>query len=145
MVALSIVALSVLTITLSWSGNYGRIRKIKIYNDMAYLLETKMKEFELLYRGLPLEKIPKNLTGKFEKKYSKYIWTFQSQNFELPDLESLFLEQNTEIGEFDSLIFKQVKNLLTTSIKEIKLSVSTKIRKKEITQSVATYFTTLEY
>lgn len=140
MAAMSIVTLSILTLSYTWSGNYSRMRKIKIYNDMAYLLEMKMKELEVKYENMSFDQIPKKEEGKFEKKYSKYKWIFLIKTFELPDLENIFLDTKGEISEIEKILFRSIKDFLMQNIREVQLTVSIQIKKKELKQSVATYF-----
>ena len=139
MISLSIVVSAVITLSLSWGGNYRRMNKIQIYNDMAYLLNTQMKEIEMQYRGKNIKDIPKEDKGVFSEEFKKYTWKLESQALELPDFNSLLTEQQ-EIGEMQMKMMEEFKDKITASVKEVRVSVFTKIKGKEYSQSVATYF-----
>lgn len=139
MISLSIVAFAVITLTLAWAGNYGRLNKIKIYKDMAYLLDVQMKEFQMRYKGKKVNTIPKEEKGVFEEEFKRYSWKFESQELKFPDLNSLLIEQQ-EVGEMQIQMIQQFKDKITKTVREVRVSVSTKIKGKEYTQSVATYF-----
>lgn len=140
MISMSIVVLSILTLSVAWSSNYGRLGKIRIYHDMAYLLNIQMKEFEMRFRGVSIDRIPDEESGTFEDEFSKYSWKFESQSLEFPDLTSLLLEENQTINEYQMQILTDVKKRLESSIKEARLSVFIRVNNREFKKSVATYF-----
>ena len=58
LIAVVILASGIMLLTSSWSGSFARIRKTQLNQDVAALLERKMAEIDLEFRGKALETIP---------------------------------------------------------------------------------------
>lgn len=139
-VALSILVGGAVLLGNAWSSNFLRVRKAKLYNNVAHLLERKMTEMEVKYRDKPLEEIRDEESGDFGKEFPQYRWTFKSQEFSMPDLAPVLIGR--EGGADDMLVsmIRQTTEFLSQSIKEATVSVFVKTKKREVEYSVTTYF-----
>jgi len=141
LIATSILAVSIITINAAWSGNFLRIRKSKSYNLASSLLQEKITEMELKFKDRSFNNIPDKLEGDFGSERKNYRWTFESQDFEMPDLKTLVSQgQDEALDETTLTILSQMKNFFDKSIKEARVTVYQKIRKKEKKFSVSFYF-----
>ncbi len=141
MVALIIVAGTIIAAGNLWSGNFMRMRKSALQYDVATLLERKMVEIEAKYTGKPLNEIPESETGDFGSDYKAYTWTMQSRELTLPDLSAILMAQNPD-GADETLLtmIKQMTDFLSKAIKEVKVTISVKRRGKELKYSATQYF-----
>lgn len=146
MVATVIMTGAMIVINSSWGGNHMRIEKARTNADLAALLERKMSELDLEYRGKPISEIKEEDSGNFSEEYKQYRWEMHSKEFEMPDMTSL-LGGGKEGGganqEIIALIVKTVSDYVKTAMKEVTVTVyykSPRAKAKEISQSVATYF-----
>lgn len=140
LVALVILAFS-LMVTLSMSaGTQTRLRKAQLLNNVSVLLERKMVEVENEYRGKPIAEIKDEDKGVFGKEYPQYRWEMKSQQLEIPDLSGVILAQSGVKDEMFLTMLKQGFDFLSKSAKEVKVSVFVKSGKKETEYSVTQYF-----
>ena len=79
-IALFILTGSIIVIANAWSGNFMRIRKSNMYNNVATLLERKMAEMDAKYRDKPVTEIPESEAGDFENDYPNYRWEMKSRD-----------------------------------------------------------------
>lgn len=147
MVATVIMTGALIVIGSSWSGNHMRIEKARTNADMAALLERKMTELDLAYRGKPLTEIKEQDSGDFGEEYPRFRWEMRSREFEMPDLTSLLGGRKEGGGgpnaEIIAMIVKTVTEYVKTAVKEVTVTVfykSPRTKTKEISHSVATYF-----
>src|SRR4051812_34624462 len=89
MVATVIMTGALIVIGSSWSGNHMRIEKARTNSNMAALLERKMTELDLEYRGKPITEIKDEDAGAFGEEFKLYRWEMRSKEFEMPDLTSV--------------------------------------------------------
>ena len=65
-IALGIMGTVMIVLTSSWTGNFRRVRKAKVQTQAVYLLQKKMTELEVFYRGR-INRLPKEKQkGSFE-------------------------------------------------------------------------------
>lgn len=146
LVAVMIMTGGLIVIGSSWSGNMMRIEKARVNANMAALLERKMTELDLLYRGKPLSEIKEEDAGEFEGDLKNYRWEMRSKEFEMPDLTAALGGQNQGSGQNNEillLIARTVTEYVKTAVKEVTVTVyfkSGRAKSKEIKQSVSTYF-----
>ncbi len=147
MIAVVIMAGSLIVIGSSWSGNFMRIEKARVNANMAALLERKMTELDLEYRGKPIGDIKEEDAGGFGEGYDQYRWEMRSKEFEMPDVSGMMSGQNQDSGnssnnEMMTLIVKTVTDYVKTAVKEVTVTVYYKKnpKLKEISQAIATYF-----
>lgn len=139
LIALVILAGGLLVLNSSWSTNSLRMRKANIFNNSATLLQKKMVETEALYAGKPLEEIPEEESGDFGTDHPTYRWELKSRELEFPDLSALIIGE----GEADETLLsmiRQMTELISKSVKEVKVTVFVKTNKKEVSFSATTYF-----
>lgn len=150
MVATVIMTGALIVIGSSWSGNHMRIEKARVNANMAALLERKMTELDLEYRGKPISEIKDEDAGNFSNEYKQFRWEMRSKEFEMPDMTSLLgggKDKNSGGGganqEIIAMIVKTVTEYVKTAMKEVTVTVyykSPRTKTKEISQSVAAYF-----
>jgi len=139
MVAMLILTGAIVTLTTSWSGNYFRLNKSQLNHNVAELLQQKMSEFEILNREKRIEEIKESRAGAF-KGYPNYRWTIETQDFEMPDLGPLLAAQGGDVDETLAIVIKQMGEHIKKAVKEVKVSIFVKHKKKEIEYSATTYF-----
>ena len=142
LVAILILSGSLVVISTSWSGNFLRVKKANLYNNVALLLESKMSEINARYSGLTLEEIPESETGDFGPDYKQYRWEFKSRTFEMPDLSAILVKNSGPQGADQMLLtmIKQMQNYISQSVKEGTVTVFVKGGGSEVQFSITTYF-----
>ncbi len=141
LVAMFILTGGIIVISMSWSGNFMRIRKATMYNDVAPLLEQKMVETEAKYKDKQLSEIPEEDAGEFENGHKNFRWELKSKDLVFPDLSPLMTSQ--EGGADDTLVtmVKQMTEFLGKAIKEVKITIFVKGGSgKEVSFSAVEYF-----
>lgn len=145
LVAVMIMTGGLIVIGSSWSSNLMRIEKARVNANMAALLERKMTELDLLYRGKHLNEIKEEDSGEFTEEFVGYRWEMRSKEFEMPNLTSALGGNNADSSQSEmlALIARTVTEYVKTSVKEVTVTVyykSKRAKSKEMKQSVATYF-----
>lgn len=141
LVALMILAGALIVIASSWSGNFMRIRKANMYNDVATLLERKMAEVEATYKDKPLNEIIEEEEGDFGEDYPQYRWAMKSRELELPDLTPLLVNKEEGADEMLINMIKQTTEFLNSAIKEVRITIFVKSRgRKDVEFSATQYF-----
>lgn len=139
LVALFILTGGIIVLANAWSGNFMRIRKSALFNDVSTLLERKMVETEAKYR-VKYDEIPEEDAGDFGKEYPQYTWKLKSRELKLPDISPLLLGQEDHPDETLVSMIKQLSEQLSKAIKEVKISVLVKRNHKELEFSATEYF-----
>lgn len=140
-IALAIMATGLLLLNTSWSGSFLRLRKTQLAFEAATLLERKMSDVELEYRGKPLTEIPEAEADDFGSDYPNYSWRVTSKEFKFPDLTSAIISQRE--GGVDSMLLSTVKQMteaISKSVKEVTVTVIYTGGKKPIEHSITTLF-----
>lgn len=140
LLAVVILSSGILLLTSSWSGSFVRIRKTQLNQDVAALLERKMAEIELEYRGKPLDGIPEEKEDDFGSEYPQYTWKMVSREFQAPNLASIMTSQEGGANEMMMMVVRQLTEHLSKTIKEVKVSVIYTGGKKPLEYSIVTYF-----
>lgn len=145
LVALAILAGAMVVVSSSWSGNFLRVRKSNLYNNVAFLLESKMSEIQAQYHGRPLDDVPEEDGGDFGEDYKQYRWEFVSQKFEMPDLSSVMIKDGDGASEMLLTVVKNTQEYISKSVKEGTLTIYVKGgNKNEVSFAVTTYFVDYE-
>lgn len=140
-IAIMILAGGLLLISQSWSGSFARLRKTQNNIIAAALLQRKITELEMEYKGKPLDSIPEEKSDDFGAEYPEYSWKMQSKSFEMPDMTSTLLSKEGGSQALELELMKQFTDQLSKSIKEMKVSVIYKTKKgREVKSSITTYF-----
>lgn len=140
LLAVVILSTGILLLTSSWSGSFVRIRKTQLNQDVAALLERKMAEIDLEYRGKPLDSIPEEKEDDFGSEYSHYRWKLVSREFKAPNLSSILMSKEGGANEMLMTMINQLTEHLSKTIKEVKVTVIYTGGKKPLEYSVVTYF-----
>ncbi len=143
LMAVAILAFGLILVGTTWSGNVMRLKKIRLNNEVAFLLQQKMTEMELKYQNVGLEQVKEEEEGDFGDGFKDYKWEFKSQEFVMPDLSLLIDNDKESNTEMQSMVIKQIGEVLGKSIKEITVTVIVKksgSRKKELRFTVSSYF-----
>src|SRR5689334_22708737 len=125
LVALAILAGAIMVLANAWSGNFMRMRKTALYNDVSALLERKMVETEAKYKNKPISEIPEDDGGEFEG-YPHYTWKLKSKDLKLPDLTPLIVGNQENVDETLLSMLKQVTEYLSKAIKEVRITIVVK-------------------
>lgn len=121
-----------------------RLKKTQINTEVSMLLEKKMVEIDLEFRGKSVDTIPEEKEDDFGSDYPLYRWKMTSKPLEIPDLSSLFTAKEGGADQTLIMIIKQLTEHLGKAVKEVKVSVFYKTPKKELEYSITTYFVDYE-
>ncbi|OFZ12795.1 MAG: hypothetical protein A2Z20_07075 [Bdellovibrionales bacterium RBG_16_40_8] len=138
LIALVITVGAALLLANAWSGNFLRIRKSVIYDNVALLLERKAVEIETKNRGKKLTEIAEE-EGNFGDDYPQYRWKFSVQPFEMPDLTPLLINKSSGTDEMLITMLSKLREITNKAIVEGSITVYVKSGQKEISFSVTTY------
>jgi general secretion pathway protein I len=128
LVALMILAGGLLVLNNSWTTNNLRLRKATVFNNSATLLQER-----------PLEELPEAESGDFGSDHPGYRWEMESRELEFPDLSALMVGQG-QGDETTLMMIRQMTDMISRSVKEVKVTVFVKSNKKEVKFSATTYF-----
>lgn len=141
LIAMMILAGGILLLANSWSGSFMKVRKTQLTTEVAALLERKVVELELKYKGKPLEGVPEEEGDDFGSEYPQYRWAMTSKEFELPDMSAGLTARDGGANEMFIQIMKTLTEHLKKTVKEVKVSVFYKGNNgKELEYSVTTFF-----
>lgn len=137
--AMMIMASGLMILTNSWAGTYSRLQKTQVQVQLAALLERKIVELEREFKTQSLDNIKEEDTGDFGSELDGYTWEMKSQKVEFPDLSGIIggtgENQNLDLVS----IMKLFSEHLSKSVKEVKVSVTYKDKRKPITVDVVFY------
>lgn len=138
--AMVILSTALVLLANSWGGAFSRVKKTQLNFEVAALLERKMTELQIEYRGKPLDSIPEDRAEDFGSEYAQYTWKMKSKELELPDLTPLM--GGTEgVDQMVQQFIKQFADNLQKSIKEVRLTVIYKAPNgKNLEFSITSYF-----
>lgn len=141
LLAVVILSSGILLLTSSWSGSFARIRKTQLNQEVAALLERKMAEIDLKYRGKAIDSIPEEDSDDFGSEYPQYKWKMTARDFQPPNLGNIMgAQQEGGAKEQMLMIVGKLTDHLKQTIKEVKLSVIYTGAKKPVEYSIVTYF-----
>lgn len=157
LISVMILTGAMIVIGSAWSGNIARIEKARVNATIAALLERKLTELELEYRGRPLAEWKEEDAGDFSQvagsggtgqDLRSFRWEMTSKEFEVPDLTSLNPQNQDNVGlgqndQMAGLIMRTVSEYIKQVVREVTVTVVYQPRKKsarELRQSVSTYF-----
>lgn len=139
LIAMMILAAGVMLLSQSWSSSYNRLRKTQKNVEIAALLERKLAEIDMKYRGKSIDGIPETDGDEFEG-FPEYSWTLESKEFEMPDLTAVLIGREGGVDQMMMTLMKQFSEHLSKSIKEVKVTVIHKIKEKEFSYSATLLF-----
>lgn len=139
-IAMVIMAGALLLLSSSWSGTFMRLRKTQQAFEVAAMLERKMNDIEIEFRGKSLDEIPEEKEGDFGSDYPNYSWKMSSKKLEFPDISSALTARDGGADQTLMGVIKQLTDVLGKSIKEVTVTVILAGAKKPLEFSVTTYF-----
>jgi general secretion pathway protein I len=125
LLAIVILSSALLLLTNSWSSSFQKVRKTQLNFEVASLLERKMTELEIEYRGKPLEQIPEERNDSFgsDGNMKAFTWKMESKQLEIPDVSASLTAQEGGADQFLMTVVKQLTEGLSKAIKEMKVTV----------------------
>lgn len=118
---MAIMSSAAVLLVTAWGGNQLRVRKMAINNKAAFLLERTMSEVEMTYRK-QVDRIPESDSGNYGADYPNFRWEMKSQDFEMPDMRSLFINQG-EGSEIMLLMVDKLSEFFNEAVKEVTVTV----------------------
>jgi prepilin-type N-terminal cleavage/methylation domain-containing protein len=143
LIALVITVAAGLLLSSAWSGNFMRVRKTTLNNNVAQLLERKIVELEAKYTGKAITEI-KEEEGNFGDDFPQYRWSFSAQPFEMPDLTPILMKGNDSTDQMLITMMGKMREIVNKSIIEATVTVYVQAAGKEVPYSVTTYFVDYE-
>ena len=143
LLALSIMATALILLTQSWSGAFNSVRKTQHNFEVAALLERKMIEIDMLYRGKSVESIPDEQAEDFGEEFPQYSWKLKSKKFEFPDLSGILTAREGGADQMTMSLIKQLGEGISKAIKEVTVTViynPENSKKKPLEYSITTYY-----
>lgn len=141
LLAMIILSGGIILLANSWGGSFLRLRKTQLTTEVAALLERKMIEVDLKYRGKPLESIEEETSDDFGSDYPQYRWEMKSKELELPDIAAAMSAQEGGAKQELQMIIKTLTEHLKKTVKEVKVTVYFKpAAGEELAYSATTYF-----
>ncbi len=137
--AMMIMASGLFILTNSWSGTYNRLKNTQVKVQLAALLERKVVEIEREYKNKSLDSIPEEKEDSFGEDLPEYSWKMTSQKLELPDLSAVLESQQDGVKTDLASLMKIFSEHISKSVKEVKVEVTYKDKKKPITVDVVFY------
>ncbi len=138
LVAMMILAGALVVLGNSWSGSLGAIRKSRNITVVSLLLQKKMVELELKYQGRFLD-VPEEDAGDFGSDFKDFKWKLKTKKLEIPDLAASLTAREGGASDTEIAIVKQLKEIIDSSVKEMRVTLVWKKGTKELEYSVATY------
>lgn len=139
-IAMGIIASGLLLLVNTWGGAFVRLDRTQKSFELASLLERKMADIEIKYRGKNIDEIKEEDEGDFDG-FPNYTWKMSSRKLEFPDLSGALTGRDGGADAMTLTAIKQLTEVLSKSIKEVTVAVVyTKPGKKPIEHSVTTYF-----
>ncbi len=138
--AMVIMSTGILLLVNTWGGSFVRLERTQKAFEIAALLERKMIDFEIKYRGKNTDSIPESEDGDFEG-YPDYTWKMTSKKLEFPDIGAALFAGQGGTDNITEMIVKQLTETLSKSIKEVTINITySRPKKKELNYSITTYF-----
>ena len=124
LLAVVILSSAILLLTNSWSGSFLRVKKTQRQFEVAALLERKMIDIEMKYRGKSLDEIPEEEgPEEFGEEFPQYQWKINSKKLELPDLSATMAAQEGGTNQFMTTVVKQLTEGISKSVKEVTVTI----------------------
>lgn len=116
-----------------------RVRKTQQAFEVSALLERKMTEIDIEFRGKSLDEIPESKEGTFDG-IENFSWKMSSKKLEIPDIASTMTAKEGGADQMLMTVIKQMTEAMSKSVKEVTVTVLYTKGKKPLEYSVTTYF-----
>jgi len=140
LISMVIMAGALILLSNTWGGAFRALKKGKQQYEVSILLERKLTDLDIEFRGKPLTEIPDERPGDFGKNFPNATWKMVSKKFEFPDITPLLKARDQGSDDMSTMIFTKLREHLNKSIKEVKVTVMVKEGKKTKEFSAVTYF-----
>jgi len=138
--AMTIMASGLLLLVQTWAGSFVRMDRAQSSFEIAALLERKMVDYELKYRGKNIDSIPESEEGDFEGS-PRFSWSMASKPLEFPNLATALYSQDGGVDQMTASLIQTFSETLSKAVKELTVTVTyTAPGKKPMNYSVTTYF-----
>ena len=138
-VGIAILATLISLSSLIWAGNLKRLTKIKKLESVTLLLEQKMNELETLYKNENINELLESEEGNFPN-HEGFTWKYETKPLTLPSTEIFLKIQNLPQNDINTQLINTLKELLSETVVELKLTVTYVYNKKDVNHSLSTYF-----
>jgi general secretion pathway protein I len=143
LVALSVIAGSLIVVSMAWSTSHLRLKRMKVNHQVAYLLDLKVAEIERRYRN-EISLLPEEDEGDFtelDTNYKDYAWKMVSKKFEMPDLGPLLSQQSGGDAQnpMFNMIIQQMTEFFNQSVRELTVTVIYTFKKNSVQYSASTF------
>ena len=137
--AMVLMSTGILLLVNTWGGSFVRLERTQRSFEIASLLERKMIDYEIKYRGKNPDTIPEEEEGDFDG-YPDFKWKMTSKKLEFPDLAGLLAATGSNDPMTEQIV-KQLTDTLSKSIKEVTINITySRPKKKALNYSITTYF-----
>lgn len=140
LISMVIMAGALILLSNTWGSAFRAQKKGKQQYEVSILLERKLTELDLEFRGKPLTEIPDEREGDFSKNYPNAKWKMTSKKFEFPDVSGLLKARDQGADDMSNMLFAKLREHLNQSIKEVKVTVMITENKKTREYSAVTFY-----
>ena len=141
LLSMAVLSSGLVLLMQSWGGNYTRLKKIDRSFEVSAILQRKMVEVDLQYRGKSIDSIPEELSEDIEEAPG-FSYTLESKLLKVPDLATIIQASQAETDEQLIVMMRTLTDHLSKTIKEVRVTVSFQPEgvKKPLKYSATTYF-----
>jgi len=141
LIALSIM-MGVFTIVgVAWSSSQLRLRKMKLNQEVSFLLDYKVTALEREYKD-QITLLPDQDEGDFEDMggdYKDFTWKVKTKKFEMPDLTPLLFQDKGKADPMVMMMLSQLKDFFAQAAKEVTVTIVYTYHKKKVEYSATTF------
>lgn len=140
LVSMLILAMTTIILYQSWNGSLIAVRKGRLYNTIALLLQRKVTEFEVQSKTKKIDELKEEDKGDFGSDYPEFTWDIKLQPFSVPPITPP--EKKNELGtsEITVTIFKTISDYFEKAVREVLVTVHYKSGKRTLNYSVSTIY-----
>ncbi len=142
MFAIVILSSALMLLANTWAVGGLKIRKAQTNFEVATLLERKMIDIDLEYRGKSVESIREETSPEaIGDEFPNYKWKMKSKKLEIPDISSTLTSKDGGANAFLISIVRQLTEALSKSVREVTVTIMlTTPQGKNREFSATTYF-----
>lgn len=122
LIALVILASGLFVLTSSIGSSAIDINKAQRMQEITYLLQNKMVEYEVKYRNKGFSEIEKKEEGKFDE-FPEYTWRVEVQEFPAPDIKAILMSTGETQSDFLLNIMGKFTEIMEKHIREMKVTL----------------------
>jgi general secretion pathway protein I len=138
LIAMIILAGALIVLGNSWSGSLSSLGRSRQITTLSFLLQKKMTEYEIKYKDRMAD-VPEEEEGDFGTDYKAFTWNMKSKKLDIPDLSAALTAREGGATDIEIMVVKQLTEMIESSVKELRVTVTWKRDTKEVKHSLATY------